>query len=298
MEKTQTLPYFNEFLQYLSVERGLAANTLEAYRSDLTAYFEFARALPVRRWEEITRDHIVRFLSFEQHRGLVVSSLSRRLVTVKLFHRFLTREGLIREDITSVLESPKLWKKLPYFLTMEEMEAILNAPDLKSVTGIRDRALLECLYATGMRVSEICSLRLDQINLENGFLRCIGKGDKERVIPLGKAAREAIASYLMKLDLPASSQRSYLFTGRNGRALTRQTVWYLIRRYARATGIRKVITPHTFRHSFATHLLERGADLRVVQELLGHSDISTTQIYTHVSRERLKSIHARFHPRG
>lgn len=297
-KETTPLPYLREFLQYLSVEKGLAANTLDAYGRDLSAYAAFSAGRKITSWAEATRDHIIAFIAGEQNRGLDTASLARKLVAVKLFHRFLTREGFLKEDVTSVLESPKLWKKLPYFLTLNEMEAILKAPDTSRKEGLRDQAILECLYATGMRVSEVCSLTLSQINLENGFLRCIGKGSKERMIPLGRTAREALDAYLRKVRSKQRASGEYLFSARKGKALTRQSVWHLIRKYALKAGIQKRITPHTFRHSFATHLLEGGADLRVVQELLGHSDISTTQIYTHVSRGRLKSIHSQFHPRG
>jgi len=297
-ESRHTLPFGQEFLQYLSVERGLALNTLDAYGRDLKLYFDFAEAIPVASWSDIRREHVILFLSGEQKRGLDMASVSRRLVTIKLFHRFLTRENLIKEDVTSVLESPKLWKKLPYFLTRLEVDAILKAPEGFTSAALRDRAILECFYATGMRVSEVCGLKRREVNLENGFLRCLGKGGKERMIPLGRAAREAVAAYLQKAKLQKREASEYLFTGRIGRPLTRQALWQMIRKYARKAGIQKIITPHTFRHSFATHLLEGGADLRVVQELLGHSDISTTQIYTHVSGERLKAVHSRFHPRG
>lgn len=285
-----------EFIGYVTVEKGLAANSIEAYRQDLRRYREFLAQKKIADLARVKRDDIVQFLLKEKDRGLQTPSLARRLVAVKLFHRFLVKEGRLREDITSVLESPRLWKKLPEFLTVIEMEKILKAPKTKGATGIRDRALLELLYATGTRVSEVTGLQTEDVNLESGFLKCRGKGGKERIVPFGKVAAGAVRSYLEKVrsKLPVSG---FLFAGRPGKPLTRQRIWQLIRKYARAAGIRKKITPHTFRHSFATHLLERGADLRIVQELLGHADISTTQIYTHVSRDHLKSVHAKFHPR-
>ena len=285
------------FIGYLTVEKGLAGNTIEAYQQDLRRYREFLARKKIADLARVKRDDIVQFLLREKDRGLQAPSLARRLVAVKLFHRFLVKEGRLREDITSVLESPRLWKKLPEFLTMPEMEKILKTPKPKGAAGIRDRAILELLYATGTRVSEVVGLQTEDVNLESGFLKCRGKGGKERIVPLGRAAIGAGRSYLTKVrgKLPVSG---FLFAGRPGKSLTRQRVWQLIRQYARAAGIRKKITPHTFRHSFATHLLERGADLRIVQELLGHADISTTQIYTHVSRDHLKSVHAKFHPRG
>lgn len=286
-----------EFLNYLVVEKGLAANSIDAYRQDLRQYREFLAHKKVKDLSRVKRDEIVNFLLREKDRGLETSSLARRLVAVKLFHRFLVREGRLREDITSVLESPRIWKRLPQFLTLQEMKKILQMPQVKRPSGIRDQAFLELLYASGMRVSEATGLRLEDVNLESAFAKCRGKGGKERIVPLGKVAIESLRQYLEKVrsKLPPSE---FIFIGPRGNPLTRQRVWQLIRKYAREAGIQKRITPHTFRHSFATHLLERGADLRVVQELLGHADIATTQIYTHVSRDHLKSVHARFHPRA
>lgn len=285
-----------EFLNYLSVERGLAVNSIDAYRQDLTLYQDFLQRNKVNDLSRVTRDQIVKFLLKEKDRGLQSSSIARRLVAVKIFHRFLTKEGRLKEDVTSVLDSPKLWKKLPQFLTPSEMERILQIKKPETLQGSRDRALLEVLYATGMRVSEISKLRKADLNLESAFLKCQGKGGKERVVPLGEVAIDALRMYLEKAKRRCGAGE-YVFSARPGKPLTRQRVWQLIKKYAKAAGIQKKITPHTFRHSFATHLLERGADLRIVQELLGHADIATTQIYTHVSRDHLKSIHSRFHPR-
>jgi integrase/recombinase XerD len=308
LSQTSKLPFLEEFFNYLAVEKGLAANTLAAYRQDIESYEQFLSMHKIRDWSKVTRDLILRFLLQEKKRGLSPSSIARRLVAVKLFHRFLLKERLLMEDVTSVLESPKLWKKLPKFLTNQEVDSILTAPrewtqgaNVRSGRGrygIRDRALLECLYATGIRVSEIAGLRLGDVNLENAFIKCRGKGDKERIVPIGRKAIEACRTYLEKVRSKQKAKTDHFFIGKRGEGLTRQSLWQLIKKYARLAGIQKPITPHTFRHSFATHLLERGADLRIVQELLGHSDISTTQIYTHVSRDRLKGIHAKFHPRG
>ena len=289
---------FEEFLNYLSVEKGLAQNTLDAYRQDLARYDSFLKKEKVSDWAKVTRTHILKFLNAESKRGLESSSIARGLVSVKLFHRFLTKERHVQNDVTSVLESPKLWKKLPHFLTAQEMDSLLKMPDVKKSGGIRDLALLECLYATGMRVSEITELPVGHVYLDNNFIKCRGKGDKERLVPLGRVAVSTCQTYLAKVRSKMKVKTDHFFLGRSGKGLTRQFVWQLIKKYARLAGITKEITPHTFRHSFATHLLERGADLRVVQELLGHADISTTQIYTHVSGNRLKSVHAKFHPRG
>ena len=290
--------FFEEFLNYLSVEKGLAQNTLDAYRQDLARYDAFLKKEKVTDWNKVSRTHILKFLNAESKRGLESSSIARGLVSVKLFHRFLTKEHYVTADITSVLESPKLWKKLPHFLTPQEMDSLLKMPDTKKPGGIRDLALLECLYATGMRVSEITDITAGHVYLDNKFIKCRGKGNKERLVPLGSVAVSACQSYLNKVRSKLKTRTDHFFLGRSGKGLTRQFVWQMIKKYARLAGITKEITPHTFRHSFATHLLERGADLRVVQELLGHADISTTQIYTHVSGNRLKSVHAKFHPRG
>lgn len=289
---------FKEFFNYILVEKGLAANTIAAYRQDLEAYNHFFEEQKIKDWAKVKREHILQFLTFEKKRGLEAPSLARRLVAIKLFHRFLVKERFIQEDVTSVLESPKLWKRLPHFLTSPEVSAILKAPAGEGKIEIRDRAILECLYATGMRVSEIVGLKIADINLENGFLKCKGKGNKERIVPVGKPAIQAIQIYLSKVRSRQRATTDHLFIGRRKSGLTREFVWQMIKKYASRAGISKTITPHTFRHSFATHLLEHGADLRIVQELLGHSDISTTQIYTHVSRDRLKGVHSQFHPRA
>jgi len=294
-----------DFLNYISVEKGLAQNSLLAYGSDLKKYADFLVQKQVREPGQITREHITKFLFHEKSRKQEAASIARALVAIKLLHRFMVRERLIEEDVTSVLESPKLWKHLPSFLTIKEMSAILNAPNVRNVTGIRDRAILELLYATGMRVTELVTLKLVDLSLDSGFLKCKGKGGKERIVPLGRDAKEAVKRYLEKVRSQSNGKRKkgqsldVLFIGlkRTGQ-LSRQAVWQMIRRYAKRARLRKKITPHTFRHSFATHLLEGGADLRVVQELLGHADISTTQIYTHVSKDRLKAIYEQFHPRA
>lgn len=288
-----------EFLNYLSVEKGLAKNSLLAYESDLKKYVAFIVDKKIKDFSQVTRQHITQFLFHEKQRKQEASSIARALVAVKLLHRFLVKEGNLREDITSVLESPKLWKHLPSFLSIKEMETMLAAPNTRNTLGLRDRAILELLYATGIRVSELVGLKLQDLNLESGFLKCFGKGGKERIVPLGRTAKEFVERYLEKRRFQNGHTEALFFgSKRASGCLSRQAVWQLIRRYARQARIKKKITPHTFRHSFATHLLERGADLRVVQELLGHADISTTQIYTHVSRDHLKSVHHKYHPRA
>ncbi len=297
-ETEQVPPLLRQFLNYLAVEKGLARNSLLAYEQDLLRYHAFMEDSKHNDWSKVKREHIMDFMIAEKKRGLEASSIARRLVAVKLFHRFLVSERMIREDITDVLESPKLWKKLPHFLTKPEMEAILKAPDTTKPIGIRDKAMLECLYATGLRVSEIIDLKMEDISFESGFLKCRGKGDKERIVPVGRQALALCREYLEKGRSRMKPASTHFFIGKRRKGVTRQFVWQLIKKYARQAGIQKPLTPHTFRHSFATHLLEGGADLRVVQELLGHADISTTQIYTHVSRDHLKSVHLKFHPRA
>ena len=296
---TTALSYVGEFINYASVEKGLAKNSLLAYETDLKKYISFLSNKKIADLSKVNRTHINQFLFYEKERKQEASSIARALVAIKLLHRFLVKEGHLKEDITSVLDSPKLWKHLPTFLTLKEMETILRIPDLKTSIGIRDRAILELLYATGVRVSELVNLKLTDLNLDSGFLKCFGKGGKERIVPLGRSAKECIERYLNKVRI-SQNKSEFLFLGskKANERLSRQAVWQMIKAYARKAGIKKKITPHTFRHSFATHLLEGGADLRIVQELLGHADIATTQIYTHVSRDHLKSVHSQFHPRA
>jgi integrase/recombinase XerD len=289
----------DEFLNYLTVERGLSQNTIISYRRDLNKYINYLGSKKIDSLENTDRSTVLSFVLNQKDKGLSVNSIARNLVAIKVFYRFLFRERFIKEDPTSVLDSPKLWKHLPDVLTSDEVEELLNKPNLKDWIGIRDKAALELMYATGMRVSEVAALKLADANLDLGYVRCVGKGQKERVIPLGRKAIQAIKRYLDKvrptLIRPAGSPA--LFLTRLGKKMSRQTLWKTIKRYARLAKINKRITPHTLRHSFATHLLERGADLRVVQEMLGHASISTTQIYTHIDRGRLKSIHHKYHPR-
>jgi len=288
-----------EFLSYLSVERGLSGNTLVSYRRDLAKFFDYLKSRRIASPERITRQMITSFMLAEKDRGLSANSVSRGLACLKTFFKFLVRENKIKEDVTSVIESPKLWKKLPFTLNLDEVESLLMAPNVRDLTGARDKACLELLYATGMRASELINLKMNDINMEVGFAKCFGKGSKERIVPFGRKAKESIARYVEK-SRPAFLKKkvsNFLFLTRLGKPMSRQTLWKTVKKYAREADIKKDITPHSLRHSFATHILERGADLRIVQELLGHADISTTQIYTHVSKDRLKAIHKKFHPR-
>jgi integrase/recombinase XerD len=292
--------FLDEFLNYLTVERGLSPLTISAYRRDLLGMIAFFEQRGLRSLDDATREMIGEHLMAEKARGLSGSSLARFLAALKVFFRFLASNRYVHADITDVIESPKVWKHLPDVMSVSEVERFLAAPRTATVQGRRDRAMLELMYATGVRVSEVAGLKTADLNLDVGYLRCTGKGSKERIVPLGTHARKAVRSYLAetrpKLALPGSP--GILFLTRRGKPFTRQGIWRIVRQCARAAKIGKEITPHTLRHSFATHLLSGGADLRVVQEMLGHSDISTTQTYTHVDRDRLKGIHKKFHPRA
>ena len=289
-----------DFLNFLAVERTLSDNTLSAYRRDLQNYTDFLADKGIKDINKATKDHISKYLFYQKDRKLSVRSISRSLSALRMFHRFLVRERLAKEDPTNLIESPKLWKRIPEVLNIKEIEMMINATKGRTWQSTRDLAILELFYASGLRVSELADLKLHSVNLELGYVRCIGKGNKERIVPVGKRATEALAKYCAKVrsKLVKNDAEQSLFVSRLGKRISRQSLWKLIKSYAKKANIKKVIKPHTLRHSFATHLLEHGADLRSVQEMLGHADISTTQIYTHVDRERLKSVHKEFHPRG
>lgn len=288
------------FLNYLSVERGLSNNTISAYRRDLNLYVGFLLKNQIDALGKASKNDIVNFMLFQKDQGLSVNSISRRLTAVRIFYRFLVRERLLKTDPSSLVDSPKTWKKIPDALSLNEIELLINQPNIRKMQGIRDRAVLEVLYATGMRVSEVVNLKLDNVKLDVGFVRCIGKGNKERIIPLGKKAIESINRYLSdsRVSFLNKKESDFLFLNRFGNKISRQSLWKLIKKYAKSAKIKNPIKPHILRHSFATHLLEHGADLRSVQEMLGHSNISTTQIYTHINKDRLKTIHKTFHPRA
>jgi len=289
-----------EFINYLAVERGLADNTMLAYRQDLKKYSLFLSKKGVKEAKHVKRDHITDFMYDQKKKGLSANSICRRLAAIKVFHRFLVRERIVSEDPTNLVDTPRIWKRVPDVLSIGEIESMINAAKGRGWQAIRDKAILELFYASGMRVSELLNLNMENVNLELGYVRCIGKGRKERIIPIGKRACESIERYYASARKKLVKDRSTLtlFLSRLGKKISRQSIWKIIKNYAHKAKIKREIKPHTLRHSFATHLLEHGADLRSVQEMLGHSDISTTQIYTHVDRERLKSIHKQFHPRG
>jgi len=287
------------FLNYLSVERGLSRNTIISYHEDINAYINFLKGLHIDSFSLTKKNDITDFMLSQKDKGLSPNSVARRLAAIKTFYRFLVRERILKADPSGLIDSPKLWKKIPQILSANEVDVLLSQPNIRQQQGIRDKAILETLYATGMRVSEAANLKTDNVNLDVGFLRCIGKGNKERIIPLGKKAIISLKRYL-EVSRPRQLKNKdidFLFLNRFGKRISRQSLWKIIKRYAREAKIKKPIRPHILRHSFATHLLERGADLRSVQEMLGHANISTTQIYTHISKERLKAIHKMFHPR-
>jgi len=290
------------FLTHVRVEKGLSENTLSAYRRDLMKFEEFTkrRKLPL---EGVNRDELVDFLAGLYRQKLESRTVARHLVTLRNFFRFAQIQELIPEDPSINLDSPKIRRHLPGYLRLEEVEKLLEQPDAKTATGLRDKAMLEVLYSTGLRVSELIGLGVSDLDNKVGCVRCIGKGDKERIVPVGKKALGAVDKYLREgrpellAHARAGSSRA-LFVNRRGTALSRVGVWKILSAYGRRAGLRVALTPHMLRHSFATHLLERGADLRSVQLMLGHADISTTQIYTHVVEERLKQIYKAHHPRA
>jgi len=286
------------FFDYLRVDRGLSKATLEAYSGDVLRFTEFLKKKK-RSLEEVRPLDLLDYLASLQKSGLNVRSRSRAQVTLRQLYRYLVEEEIVAADPTETLEMPKLGRKLPQWLSVEEMEALLNAPDLTLPIGVRDRAMIELLYAAGLRVSELTGLKLTQLHLTEGYLLAFGKGSKERLVPIGRSAVEWIRKYLAgpRDSLLKGKKLTHLFISQKRSPLTRQQAWNLIKRYARQAGITKRLSPHTLRHSFATHLLERGADLRAVQTLLGHSDIATTQIYTHIDTSRLKQV-VKLHPRG
>ncbi|MGA2316755.1 MAG: site-specific tyrosine recombinase XerD [Thermodesulfobacteriota bacterium] len=290
----------DQFLHFLIVEKGLSKNTIEAYSHGLTRFLNHLRGKGVQEIRDVDKFHVRGFLLALKKKNLAAKSIVRNLVAIRTFFRFLIEEGILETNPVEELESPKVAKTLPEILTLKEIEQILEQPNLQTPLGIRDRAMLEMLYATGMRVSELTHLPTHQVNLEGGYVLLYGKGSKERIVPLGSEAMKWVTQYLKTAReiLAKGKESPSLFINRSGKGMSRQGFWKNLKDYGRRACLRKRITPHLLRHSFASHLLERGADLRSVQMMLGHVDISTTQIYTHVTGERLKKIHQRYHPRG
>ena len=290
----------DSFLSYLAVEKGLSKNTLESYGRDVRKFVLFMQENKISSVHDIKYENILDFLSHFKKQGFSDTTTARNIVSIKQFFKYLQIEKILTEDPTAHLRTPKMKKSIPGVISLEEVEIILASPNELTLEGIRDSAMLEVLYATGIRVSELIGIKLNEVNFEMGFVIVYGKGSKERIVPMGEKAQEKLKIYMLE-SRPAllkSRDSKELFVTRRGKGMTRQGFWKLIKTYALKAGISKKISPHTLRHSFATHLLERGADLRTIQIMLGHSDISTTQIYTHVENERLKEIHKKYHPRS
>jgi integrase/recombinase XerD len=292
-------PLIDSFLGMIAVEKGLARNTVEAYSRDLAQFAEFLAGEKIGSWKEVKTIHLRSFVSSLRAKHLSPRSIARQVVTLRRFQRFLEAEGVVTEHFLPLFQLAPGSRRLPEFLSGDDVRLLLNQPDPTKALGMRDQTMLELLYATGLRVSELVSLKTQQIDLQGNFLTVKGKGAKVRAVPFGTWARERLLCYIREFRprLLKGKPSPFLFVNRSGGSLTRQGFWKLIGRYALAAGIEKKVSPHTLRHSFATHLLEGGADLRSVQIMLGHADISTTQIYTHVNGARLKEVHRRFHPR-
>jgi len=290
----------DQYVNYLLVEKGLSEHTIESYSRDLSRYLRFLQQQEIRSITDADTPFILKHLIALRNAGLGSRSRARHLVTLRGFYRFLVQEKVLKHDPARLVDLPKSGLRLPDVLSVQEVNHLLKTPDTKKPIGYRDAAMIELLYAAGLRVSELVNLKLQDVNMEAGFVRVLGKGSKERIVPIGQYAKEKISHYVTVARplLLKNIISSYLFVARAGKPMTRQGFWKLLRNYGLKAGIKKKITPHSLRHSFASHLLEGGADLRSVQVMLGHVDISTTQIYTHVTRDHLKTIHDKYHPRG
>ena len=289
------------YLDFLRLEKNLSQNTLTSYKFDFTKYRNFLVSAGIQTASVISEEHISKFLALLHRKRLSSRSMARTLSSIRGFHRYLLGEEEVKDDPTQIIDSPKQEKNLPDVLSIPEVDRILKQPDISNRLGIRDRAMLETLYATGIRVSELVNLKQSDLRIEDGLILVYGKGSKERLVPIGRSARQWIEKYQRKSRvnlIKTGKTQDILFLNVRGTKLTRDMIRKLVEKYSLAAGIEKKVHPHSFRHSFATHLLEGGADLRAVQEMLGHADISTTQIYTHIDREYLKEVHRTFHPRG
>ena len=297
MKKIQINDWIREYVDYLTIEKRYSPNTISAYRGDVTSFCKNFGKIEL---ENLTTGEIRSHLLNLRQKGQSARSVARYLAGVKSFYRYLIHDGRIQENPVEILESPKLWRKLPGVISLTEVDILLASPNSNTPQGLRDRAMLEVLYATGVRVSELISMKISDLNIQMGYIRAFGKGAKERVVPFGEAAKEAIDNYFLngRPLLIKNKRPEELFINRRGCKMTRQGFWKIIRQYALLSGVKSPISPHTLRHAFATHLLEGGADLRSVQQMLGHSDISTTQIYTHILQQRMQEIHKQFHPRS
>ena len=290
----------DNFIYYLTVEKGLTQNTLESYRRDTEQFLQFLSKNKVESLGLVNRSLLVKYLGHLKSKGYAGSTISRNIASLRSFFYFLSQENITPDNPALELESPRIEKKLPRVLSLREVDLLLNEPAINTANGLRDKAMLELLYASGIRVSELVSLNTTDFNYEVGFLRCRGKGLKERIVPVGNTAINCVRQYLKqsRVKMVKSNNEKSLFLNHHGRRLTRQGLWKILKKYADHAGITGEVTPHTLRHSFATHLLENGADLRSVQEMLGHSDISTTQIYTHITRKRIREVYDKAHPRA
>ena len=291
-----------DFIHYLTIEKGLAKNTLVSYERDLKSYMKYIKVIEqLQSWNDVRRMNIIHFLATLKEDGKSSKTIARHIASIRSFHQFLLRDKQCEQDPTVHLDSPKPERTLPKVLSMEEVDAFMELPKGTDEFGIRNQAMLEMMYATGMRVSELINLDIGDVHSTMGFVRCVGKGNKERIIPIGQTALQAIENYLSyaRPKLVSKQEKSdALFLNHHGKRLSRQGFWKILKKLAQEANIQKELTPHTLRHSFATHLLMNGADLRSVQEMLGHADISTTQIYTHISNTRLKDVYSKFHPRA
>lgn len=287
----------DDFLIYIASEKGLSPRTIEAYRNDIAAFFNFLKNLGITRVEEIKEDYLVDFIGHLKAQDYASASIARNLVAIKVLCRFLKREGMVSSNVALHLETPKVWQLIPEVLTYEEIERLFNAPDVSTEQGARDKAILEVIYSSGLRVSEVCTLKIYSVDDE--FVRVMGKGSKERLVPIGEKALDAIDHYLLHYRSQTDSEKvQELFVNSRGKPIDRISVWKMIKAYAKKAGILKNISPHTLRHSFATHLLDNGADLRVIQEMLGHASIDSTDRYTHISKSHLQNSFNQFHPRN
>jgi len=287
----------DQYLNYIKVEKGLSKNSISSYSTDLV---QFSTVVKDREAPTIVKNDIVQYIENLNSLGISRSSLARKIVAVRNFFRYLLSENLVKDNPLATIETPKASKKLPDTLSVENVLSLLEKPDTKTHIGLRDRAMLEILYGSGLRASELISLKLDSVNLNVGYIQAMGKGSKQRIVPLGDSGQSWVKRYMEegRLKFLGNRESEYLFISRLAKPISRQQLWNLIKKYALLANIAKKLTPHTLRHSFATHLLERGADLRSVQTMLGHADISTTQIYTHVSVKHLQATHKKFHPRA
>lgn len=294
--------YLSHFKGFLTLEKGLSSNTVQNYGSDLNDFITWLKKRKISSAEKLSRSDIIAYIGDCKNKGYEPATLARRLVSIKIFFRYLFQEKLLSKDITDVMDSPKLWRILPDFLSVSETESLLKAfpASAKDPLLFRNRTILELMYASGLRVSELAGLNLRDIHIDEGIIRITGKGNKERIVPVGRAALKILNKYISEIRprLIKNADEKKVFLSKNGRPLDREWIWNIVKKAAREAGINKNIHPHTLRHSFASHLLENGADLRIIQEMLGHADISTTQIYTHVDRKRIMNIHKRFHPRA